>query len=69
MSLAEEMALAPSVPGGMVTYRRTLTISLFFKFYLTVQHQLARDVSVWFHKESAPAIHIIFTGHPLGKWV
>ncbi|KAG5266149.1 hypothetical protein AALO_G00250340 [Alosa alosa] len=43
MSLAEEMALAPSVPGGMVTYRCTLTISLFFKFYLTVQHKLAQD--------------------------
>ncbi|XP_063040378.1 xanthine dehydrogenase/oxidase [Engraulis encrasicolus] len=42
-SLAEEMTLAPSVPGGMVTYRRTLTISLFFKFYLTVQQKLAQD--------------------------
>ncbi|KAL6478496.1 hypothetical protein MHYP_G00143310 [Metynnis hypsauchen] len=41
-SLAEEMTLSPSAPGGMVTYRRTLTISLFFKFYLTVQHKLAQ---------------------------
>uniref|UniRef100_A0A671RAV7 Xanthine dehydrogenase/oxidase-like n=1 Tax=Sinocyclocheilus anshuiensis TaxID=1608454 RepID=A0A671RAV7_9TELE len=37
-SLAEEMSLSPSAPGGMVTYRRTLTISLFYKFFLTVQH-------------------------------
>uniref|UniRef100_A0A671RAJ9 xanthine dehydrogenase n=1 Tax=Sinocyclocheilus anshuiensis TaxID=1608454 RepID=A0A671RAJ9_9TELE len=36
-SLAEEMSLSPSAPGGMVTYRRTLTISLFYKFFLTVQ--------------------------------
>uniref|UniRef100_A0A673N7L9 Xanthine dehydrogenase/oxidase n=1 Tax=Sinocyclocheilus rhinocerous TaxID=307959 RepID=A0A673N7L9_9TELE len=33
-SLAEEMSLSPSAPGGMVTYRRTLTISLFYKFFL-----------------------------------
>uniref|UniRef100_A0A8C9SVW9 Xanthine dehydrogenase/oxidase n=1 Tax=Scleropages formosus TaxID=113540 RepID=A0A8C9SVW9_SCLFO len=38
--LAKEMTLDPSAPGGMVTYRRTLTISLFFKFYLIVQHKL-----------------------------
>ncbi|KAJ8399470.1 hypothetical protein AAFF_G00411820 [Aldrovandia affinis] len=42
--LAEEMTLDPSAPGGSVIYRRTLTISLFFKFYLTVQHNLAQDV-------------------------
>ncbi|XP_036419585.1 xanthine dehydrogenase/oxidase isoform X2 [Colossoma macropomum] len=41
-SLAEEMTLSPSAPGGMVTYRRALTISLFFKFYLTVQQKLAQ---------------------------
>ncbi|KAI5102079.1 xanthine dehydrogenase/oxidase, partial [Silurus meridionalis] len=41
--LAEEMALSPSAPGGMVAYRRTLTISLFFKFYLTVKHKLAQE--------------------------
>ncbi len=43
-SLAEEMSLSPSAPGGMVTYRRTLTISLFYKFFLTVQHKLAVDL-------------------------
>ncbi|XP_072545990.1 xanthine dehydrogenase/oxidase [Salminus brasiliensis] len=41
--LAEEMMLSPSAPGGMVAYRRTLTISLFFKFYLTVLHKLAQE--------------------------
>ncbi|XP_028826748.1 xanthine dehydrogenase/oxidase isoform X2 [Denticeps clupeoides] len=43
-SLAEEMVLPPSAPGGMVPYRRTLTLSLFFKFYLTVKHYLAVDL-------------------------
>ncbi|XP_061780151.1 xanthine dehydrogenase/oxidase [Nerophis lumbriciformis] len=38
--LAEELTLHPSVPGGMVTYRQTLTLSLFYKFYLTVLHKL-----------------------------
>ncbi|KAM3585325.1 uncharacterized protein V6R79_014495 [Siganus canaliculatus] len=42
-SLAEEMTLDPSVPGGMVTYRRTLTLSLFYKFYLTVLQKLRRQ--------------------------
>ncbi|KAL6115085.1 xdh [Pungitius sinensis] len=44
-SLAKEMTLDPSAPGGMVTYRRTLTISLFYKFYLTVLQKL-RDQGV-----------------------
>ncbi|XP_047433058.1 xanthine dehydrogenase/oxidase [Mugil cephalus] len=39
-SLAEEMTLDPSAPGGMVTYRRTLALSLFYKFYLTVLQKL-----------------------------
>ncbi|XP_065807945.1 xanthine dehydrogenase/oxidase [Labrus bergylta] len=38
--LAKEMTLDPSAPGGMVTYRRTLTLSLFYKFYLTVLQKL-----------------------------
>ncbi|KAM8722350.1 xanthine dehydrogenase/oxidase [Acanthopagrus schlegelii] len=46
-SLAEEMNLDPSVPGGMVTYRRTLTLSLFYKFYLSVLQKLrAQGVDV-----------------------
>nr|XP_019933852.1 PREDICTED: xanthine dehydrogenase/oxidase-like [Paralichthys olivaceus] len=42
-SLAEEMTLDASVPGGMVTYRRTLTLSLFYKFYLTVLQKLRQQ--------------------------
>nr|XP_021506880.1 xanthine dehydrogenase/oxidase isoform X2 [Meriones unguiculatus] len=40
--LAEELYLAPDAPGGMVEFRRTLTLSFFFKFYLTVLQKLGR---------------------------
>ncbi|KAM9382681.1 xanthine dehydrogenase/oxidase isoform 3-T3 [Phaethornis superciliosus] len=43
--LAGEMDLPPSVPGGMVDFRRTLTLSFFFKFYLTVLQKLSKDHS------------------------
>ncbi|MEJ1271923.1 xanthine dehydrogenase [Cricetulus griseus] len=36
----EEISLPVSAPGGMVEYRRTLTISFLFKFYLDVLKQL-----------------------------
>ncbi|XP_059183934.1 xanthine dehydrogenase/oxidase isoform X2 [Centropristis striata] len=42
-SLAEEVTLDPSAPGGMVMYRRTLTLSLFYKFYLTVLQKLRKQ--------------------------
>uniref|UniRef100_A0A3Q2NPW5 Xanthine dehydrogenase n=1 Tax=Fundulus heteroclitus TaxID=8078 RepID=A0A3Q2NPW5_FUNHE len=42
--LAEEMSLDPSAPGGMVSYRRTLTLSLFYKFYLRVLQKLRLQV-------------------------
>ncbi|KAI5125185.1 xanthine dehydrogenase/oxidase isoform X1 [Manis pentadactyla] len=38
--LAEELNLSPDAPGGMVEFRRTLTLSFFFKFYLTVLQKL-----------------------------
>uniref|UniRef100_A0A667YCC7 Xanthine dehydrogenase n=1 Tax=Myripristis murdjan TaxID=586833 RepID=A0A667YCC7_9TELE len=44
-SLAEELTLDPSAPGGMVTYRRTLSLSLFYKFYLSVLQRLHTQVS------------------------
>ncbi|XP_068165396.1 xanthine dehydrogenase/oxidase [Antennarius striatus] len=42
-TLAEEMTLDPSAPGGMVTYRRTLTLSFFYKFYLMVLQKLRKQ--------------------------
>lgn len=44
--MAGEMTLDPSAPGGMVTYRQTLTLSLFYKFYLTVLQKLRQQVSL-----------------------
>lgn len=41
-SLANEMTLDPSSPGGMVSYRRTLVLSLFYKFYLSVLQSLGK---------------------------
>lgn len=37
-----DLPLSFSAPGGMVDYRRALTISLFFKFYLSVRGELNR---------------------------
>nr|WGH49440.1 xanthine dehydrogenase [Tupaia chinensis] len=41
--LAEELHLPPDAPGGMVDFRRTLTLSFFFKFYLTVLQKLGKE--------------------------
>ncbi|KAI0235303.1 Xanthine dehydrogenase/oxidase [Lamellibrachia satsuma] len=35
--LAKELSIPPGVRGGMESYRNTLSLSFFFKFYLTVQ--------------------------------
>ncbi|XP_054835162.1 xanthine dehydrogenase/oxidase isoform X1 [Eublepharis macularius] len=43
--LASEMNLSPSAPGGMVDFRRILTLSFFFKFYLTVLQKLSIDLN------------------------
>uniref|UniRef100_A0A8C2S9E5 FAD-binding PCMH-type domain-containing protein n=1 Tax=Capra hircus TaxID=9925 RepID=A0A8C2S9E5_CAPHI len=43
--LAEELSLPPDAPGGMVEFRRTLTLSFFFKFYLTVLKKLGKEDS------------------------
>ncbi|XP_012925612.1 xanthine dehydrogenase/oxidase isoform X4 [Heterocephalus glaber] len=40
--LAEELHLEHNAPGGMVDFRRTLTLSFFFKFYLTVLQKLGK---------------------------
>ncbi|CAL4058678.1 unnamed protein product, partial [Meganyctiphanes norvegica] len=43
-TLLEDLPLPPSVPGGMVEYRRALTLSFFFKFYLSVRGHLSEKV-------------------------
>ena len=51
----EEIRIPPDAEGGMVEYRRTLIISLLFKFYLKVRRWLNEMVNS-------------FSG-PLGIWV
>ncbi|XP_040297422.1 aldehyde oxidase-like [Bufo bufo] len=44
--ILDEIYLPPSAPGGKVEFRRTLTISFFFKFYLEVLQALKSECSV-----------------------
>uniref|UniRef100_A0A8C5QI35 FAD-binding PCMH-type domain-containing protein n=1 Tax=Leptobrachium leishanense TaxID=445787 RepID=A0A8C5QI35_9ANUR len=41
----EEISITPSAPGGMVEYKRTMTISFFFKFFLQVLQNRNKTVS------------------------
>ncbi|XP_022094633.1 xanthine dehydrogenase/oxidase-like [Acanthaster planci] len=40
-TLGEDLPLPPGAPGGMEPYRQSLTLSFFFKFYLTVLEQIS----------------------------
>nr|XP_006636840.1 PREDICTED: aldehyde oxidase-like isoform X1 [Lepisosteus oculatus] len=45
--LGEEISLSPSAPGGRVEFKKTLTLSFFFKFYMQVLQKLKnRDLCV-----------------------
>lgn len=39
-TLIDELPLSPSAPGGMIQYRRSLTLSLFFKGFLDISQSL-----------------------------
>lgn len=43
--LRNEIPLAPSAPGGMIQYRRALTMSLFFKAYLEISDRLNQQIT------------------------
>ena len=43
--LAEDLPLSAEAPGGMIQYRRTLTVSFFFKTYLDILQRLHKQVS------------------------
>lgn len=45
-SLVEEIPLSPEAPGGMILYRRSLTLSLFFKAYLHISQELEKTLGV-----------------------
>ncbi|XP_073502610.1 aldehyde oxidase-like isoform X1 [Phyllobates terribilis] len=44
--ILDEISLTPSAPGGKVEYRRTLTVSFLFKFYLEVLQALNSEYRV-----------------------
>jgi len=43
-ALVDEIKLGPSTPGGKVDFRRSLTLSLLFKFHLLVLRYLKEKV-------------------------
>lgn len=53
--LESDLPLPDNAPGGMIHYRRTLTTSFFYKFYLYVSEKLALD-SVTSRKRELSAI-------------
>uniref|UniRef100_A0A663MEB2 Xanthine dehydrogenase n=1 Tax=Athene cunicularia TaxID=194338 RepID=A0A663MEB2_ATHCN len=70
--LAGEMDLSPSAPGGMVDFRRTLTLSFFFKFYLTNVSScllLSIDASVPLNLSSSNQSCVLLQEVPRGQAV
>ncbi|XP_077270195.1 xanthine dehydrogenase rosy isoform X1 [Temnothorax americanus] len=43
-SLLEELPLTDNAPGGMIKYRRSLTLSLFFKGFMHISKELSKNV-------------------------
>uniref|UniRef100_A0A0R0G5H5 xanthine dehydrogenase n=1 Tax=Glycine max TaxID=3847 RepID=A0A0R0G5H5_SOYBN len=50
--LQKDILLKEDAPGGMVEFRKSLTLSFFFKFFLWVSHQMGSI------KESIPSSHL-----------
>lgn len=50
-SLVDEIPLSAEAPGGMILYRRSLTLSLFFKAYLNVCQALEKSLGLSFLDE------------------
>lgn len=44
--LSEDISLPENVPGGMVEFRRSLTLSFFFKFFLWVAQHMEEKISL-----------------------
>lgn len=42
--LIDEIPLSEDAPGGMILYRRSLTLSLFFKGFLSISQELERSL-------------------------
>nr|XP_043631064.1 xanthine dehydrogenase 1-like [Erigeron canadensis] len=53
--LRHEVVISEDAPGGMVEFRKSLTLSFFFKFFLWVSHQMnGQD----FFNETVPESHL-----------
>lgn len=44
-NLIDEIPLSADAPGGMIHYRRSLTLSLFFKGFLSISQELERTLN------------------------
>lgn len=45
-SLVDEIPLSSDAPGGMILYRRSLTLSLFFKAFLNISQHLEKSMGL-----------------------
>jgi xanthine dehydrogenase/oxidase len=45
-SLVDEIPLSADAPGGMILYRRSLTLSLFFKAFLRISQELEANLGL-----------------------
>ncbi|CAG9798537.1 unnamed protein product [Chironomus riparius] len=45
-SLLEEIPLSADAPGGVISYRRSLTLSLFFKAFLNISNELEKSMDL-----------------------
>ncbi|XP_046388160.1 xanthine dehydrogenase-like [Ischnura elegans] len=41
--LSDELPLSPDAPGGMIAYRRSLTLGFFYKFFVDLHENICRD--------------------------
>ncbi|KAF7824255.1 xanthine dehydrogenase 1-like [Senna tora] len=53
--LQKDILLKEEAPGGMVEFRKSLTLSFFFKFFLWVSHQMEGEK---YFKECVPLSHL-----------
>lgn len=63
--LIQDLPLDPSAPGGMIQYRRSLTLSFFFRAFLAISEQLQSQFSeIYLDKREKSAIAGFQNGVP-----
>ena len=63
-SLAEEMAIPYRAPGGMPVYRLSLTLSFFYKFYLSVSSRVDPASITDSHQNAYKVNYIVVSLYP-----